>query len=315
MGKFPMSSLLFKKLLVVAAFGGLLLASSNVNAQSIVYEGFDYTIGDDIVGLNGGTGFAGSYTGVGTAGAGTGNVDVVAGLTFGTLDVAGNSLARSARSGRGVISRELDSAAIAALTGDGTIYFSALVDVNADGTTAGGDITQPANAFATLVFGSDASTDAGSSLANTANPGDAIGFGFFGAPAIAGTGIQAVTFDDGVITQGNPTGQSVVIGDNLAFIVGSIEFNSGIDDVITLYNVAETDTALGTAFATLSADLDNSTFDTISISDGQASAFDEIRFGLSLADVTPGQFAAVPEPSSMMILIGLSGLGMIRRRK
>ena len=311
-----MSSLLFKKLLVVAAFGGLLLASSNVNAQLIVYEGFEYTTGDNIVGLNGGTGFAGPYTGVGTAGAGTGNVDVVAGSTFGTLDVAGNGLARSARSGRSVISRELDPAAIAALAGDGTIYFSALVDVNADGTTAGTEITQPPNAFATLLFGSDASTDAGSGVANTVNPGDAIGFGFFGAPTIAGTGIQAVTFDDGVLTQGNPTGQSVVIGDNLAFIVGSIEFNSGgTDDVITLYNVAETDTALGTAFATLSADLDNSTFDTISISDGQASAFDEIRFGLSLADVTPGQFAAVPEPSSMMILIGLSGLGMIRRRK
>ena len=147
------------------------------------------------------------------------------------------------------------------------------------------------------------------------NPGDAIGFGFFGAPTLAGTGIQAVTFDDGTIQQGNPTGQSVVIGDNLAFIVGQIDFNPlGTDDVITLFNVAATDTALGTSFATLSADLDNASFDTISISDGQASAFDEIRFGTSLASVTPGLFA-VPEPSSMMILIGLGGLGMIRRRK
>ena len=117
-----------------------------------------------------------------------------------------------------------------------------MVDVNGDGTTAPGDVTQPLNAFATLVFGTDASTD-------------------------GGTG-----------------------------------------------NVAATDTALGTSFATLSADLDNASFDTISISDGQASAFDEIRFGTSLASVTPGLFA-VPEPSSMMILIGLGGLGMIRRRK
>ncbi len=194
-----------------------------------------------------------------------------------------------------------------------------MVDVNGDGTTAPGDVTQPLNAFATLVFGTDASTDGGTGNApagsDTDNPGDAIGFGFFGAPTLAGTGIQAVTFDDGTIQQGNPTGQSVVIGDNLAFIVGQIDFNPlGTDDVITLFNVAATDTALGTSFATLSADLDNASFDTISISDGQASAFDEIRFGTSLASVTPGLFA-VPEPSSMMILIGLGGLGMIRRRK
>ena len=68
---------------------------------------------------------------------------------------------------------------------------------------------------------------------------------------------------------------------------------------------------LPTAFSVQTLDVDQTQFDTISISDGQTSGFDEIRFGTTLADVTPG---AIPEPSSLSLL-ALASLALLRRRK
>lgn len=311
-----MSVSVLKKLFAMAAM--VFASSASLHADLIVYEGFDYTAGTNIPGQSGGTGFAGDWVGLLAGGAGTANVDAGAGFTFGTLAVNGGSLERNDRNGRGVVHRAV--APNPALTADGnTVWFSVLMDPTINTTATGG---QFGNSYATLTFGNENLTDSSIGTDNGSgtdigNSGDAFGVGFYGGPTgFADGGIQAVTFDGGVITQTDGGANSVVTGDVLSLVVGSIEYGvGGANDTLTLYNVAATDTALPTAFATVTADLDNASFDTISIADGQTSGFDEIRFGTSLEKVTPGLFTAVPEPSSMMILMGLGGLGLLRRRK
>ena len=311
-------------LLPMLATAAVMFTCASVNADLIVYEDFNYPVGADVVGQTGGMGLTGSYTGVTAGGAGTANVDAIAGLSYGTLEVNGQALARTNRAGRGTISRALDPMAAADLAASPEVWFSVLMDPTAPELFLGNS-GQNANTFATLIFGSDGLTDASTGAQNgtgtdIANGGDAFGVGFFGNTAgFDGVGIQAVGFSDGVIDQPNddtpPNGtNSIVTGDSLSFIVGQIAYDvNGGQDVLTLFDVATSGAA--TPFASLSLDLDQASFDTISIADGQTALFDEIRIGQTVGDVTPGlTFTAVPEPSALGLL-ALVGVSLATRRR
>ena len=65
-----------------------------------------------------------------------------------------------------------------------------------------------------------------------------------------------------------------------------------------------------TAIASLTADFDQTTWDTLSIRDTGTVIFDEIRFGTSYAAVT-----GVPEPTRALLLaVALASMALRRRR-
>lgn len=299
--------------LFAATFGTALLVGT-ASAELVVYEGFDYTEGTAVVGLNGGTGFGSAWSGTTAGGVGAANVEVGTGFTFAGLDVEGGSMVRTVRDGRGTVSRSISGAAVTSLTADNsTIWFSVLMDPTINTAGTGG---QFGNTYATLIFGNEELTDSSTGAqsgagTDIANSGNAFGVGFFGGPtSFADGGIQGVSFTGGVISQDDGATNSVVTGDSLSFIIGRIDWAAdGSDDTLTLYDVEDPTAPLPTAFATLTIDVDQSDFDTISIADGQTSGFDEIRFGTTLESV-----GGVPEPGSLALL-GLGGLLIARRRR
>lgn len=310
----------YSKRSILLSLAASISSIANVQAALVLYEGFDYTPGDNVVGLTGGTGFSAAWTGIGAGGDGTANVNIGTGMSFDTLQVAGGALERQNRSGRGTISRLIDTTPAtgsqAQLTADNsTIWFSVLMDPTIDTSLATGG--QFGNTYATLTFGNEGLTDSSTGGQNgegtdIANTGDAFGVGFFGGPtSFADGGIQGLSFTGGVIDQSDGASNSIVTGDSLSLIVGRIEWAAdGFNDTLTLYDITDPGAALPASFATMTMDVDQTDFDTISIADGQTSGFDEIRFGTELGDVLP----VVPEPSSFA-LVGLSALSLLRRRR
>ncbi|MGJ8655459.1 MAG: PEP-CTERM sorting domain-containing protein [Akkermansiaceae bacterium] len=287
----------------------LLLGSYYSHAALTVYEGFDYTAGTTIVGSGtAADGWDGAWTGTGTNTASA----VSPGLTFGSLSTSGGAAQRATRIGNAAISRTIDASAQSSLTADNsTIWFSVLMagtsaEVDADESIQG----FATNSYGTLIFGDTGFSGGSGASAPTLTGGTAFGVGFGDTSDNSGDynklQIQGVSYNGGTLTQGG----SFTISSETSLIVGSIDWAaSGNDDVLSLYALDDPTGIPGTAFATLTGDFDQSTFDTISIGDAQTSVFDEIRIGSTLADVVP-----VPEPSSTALL-GLGGLALILRRR
>ncbi len=296
---------IFKKShqLSVTAALTLIVGAASIAHGATVYESFDYTPGSAIVGKNGGTGFNGAWTGAGT----TSNNIVGAGLSFGNLDVTGGSNLRSDRTGRGVTSRTISTTSKDTLLAESTIWFSVLMDPSGGNGFAN-------NTYATLIFGDTAFADANASGAPVLAGGNAFGVGFVGdEPEPSSTdaslvGIQSLAYNAGTVS----TNGNIVPGDVTSLIVGRIDFDdvgSGGNDVLRLYRVTDPNLALpGSAFATITTNLDQSGFNIVSIADPQTAIFDEIRIGTTLESVT------IPEPSSLA-LVGLGALTLLRGRR
>jgi hypothetical protein len=302
---------------MVAVLGVAGMMASSADAALLVYEGFDYAAGDVYNGSSGtqqtgGTGLE-SVTGWTTSGSNPYDVWST-GLSFGTLSTTGKSVRRSSFSGDAKMHRELTVAVAEDVTSGSTVWFSLLMKdtSNYDHHTTG-----------TFFLSDGPITNAGAKGTTQKLPGDALGVTFRhaeyqgagmdvqGIASESGTTILSTGFVDGPTPHGNTT----------YLIVGRIDWATGSNDALTLYNLATTTTWDGTApdasyqFATVSADVDQSALTTLAMGEAQYTTVDEIRFGETFADVVPGlELELIPEPATMALL-GLGGLMMIRRRK
>jgi len=215
----------------------------------------------------------------------TGSASVVSpGLTYGNLATSGNTASVDNTNGR-------DTVDFSGFLDDGdTLWFSVLLNVKF-GTNEG--------------FGFALGTDNLNDNNGTTMSGSGNGFG------IRGKG----SFKAGYWENGGSNESGVGGGSSLttALVVGEMIFNadSAQDDTINIY-LPDTDLNLGSVVSSISATLDQTTFDTVGFAaKGSTSgdSVDEIRFGATYEDVSP-----IPEPGSLA-LMGLGGLMMIKRRR
>jgi hypothetical protein len=314
------------KTISTLAAGSLLAAASIAPAALVLEEQFDYATGP-LATNNGGTGFSDAWAVTGWSrnydvnslyapGVPGSTTDAGGGLTFPGLPTAGSALSRFGTAGQRAVHRTPSGASLSALTADGSsVWFSVLT-----GAPSG-------NKFGTLIFGTDQlmAQQSGAPFPNgnlNATAGQAFGITMRNDSNAGGTGspnaIAFINSDAPTVAVGTHTPAFGAGGTHhdTSLIVGKINWNAnGTADELFLFNISVVGGAApaeGTAIASLSADFDQSNFDTVSLWDTGATLYDEIRFGNTFGDVTGA--AAIPEPSGLALL-GLSGLALILRRR
>lgn len=261
---------------IFVAISLMFFAQQQASAQ-IVYEPFNYSSGL-ILGQNGGSGWAGSWTFLPSWQVGS------PGLTFGSLTTQGNLAQFSAAAG-GAENRR--SFATPFLNTGGDVWFSFLT--RPDDASFG-------NAFNGLTLLAGVGSTDGRSL-------------FVGKTSIGNSPYGMATFPSiGFV----PTDVSPIQGDTV-FLVGRIQFAAG-NDTVTLWANPTPGLANPDSTAFMKTDYDfGASVDAAYIFGGSSDwSTDEIRFGDSFASVS----LAVPEPSALALIGCASVVGrwMYRRR-
>lgn len=280
------------------------ISASTACAAPAIYEPFDYSTGA----LAGNSGATGLDTTTGWFSSGSNQQSVTsAGLTFTDLSTTGNQAERTSAPGGAHSGIALTSSAQTTLTQSGdSIYFTFLVKA---------DRYSQSNENFTFAFGTDSlDTSTGSDGGNQAAIGGAgNGFGFSIDPAGSDWNFHGYQSVGGTVSL---SGTNFNIGTSSAtfLVAGQIDWVASGNDTLSLYNITDVNaTSAPTAFATMTADFDQTQFDTISFESRQIAVIDEIRFGTEWSDVG---LSIVPEPSSFALLAGFLGLTwvMLRRR-
>lgn len=262
------------------------LVSFTAGAAETIYEPFAYTAGTDLTG-NGGIGFEGAWStsandvsnpvftikegSLSLSTPGTGGIYV--------LDVAGNSASRATDPGRAEANRAISAASQTALLVNGsTIWFSVLY-------------LNPTSNVSAFVFGTD-TFDTTETWLLSSYPDTGQGFGF---GTENGSTIKAIAFDG---TATPITVDSGVTALAPKLIAGKIVWKAnGTNDTLSLYEVTDLTTEPTTPIATVSADLNQSTFDLAALLHNvDRAVFDEIRIGTTFADVSPSMFVVDTDP-------------------
>ena len=279
-----------------------LLSVANNEAQIIAYDGFNYTGGANLTGLNGGTpvsnpGWTAAWKL--TAGSETTTTVAPSGLSYtdghgNTLVVAGNSIQDpdASKHGNG---RTVKYTSSSLFTTGTSVWMSALVKSTYTGVTASNLVIMP---FCP-------SNDPG----NT--PGDGINI------TSSNLGVT-VSSDLGGINSSTLAGTS----GSTMLIVAKLTFGGGgtSDSITTWVNpFLDTTPSTGgvTANGTSTISLFTATSTTFAVRGGSpwTGFMDEFRVGLSFNDVVP-QVAVVPEPSTFALVgFGCVGLLMVLRRR
>lgn len=272
----------------LAAGAAILGFSGSLNAQAI-YDGFDYTSGQALAAQNGGDGFSGAWASPGGAVTAT----IVSGLGFGTnLSTSGNAVqiinsGANSWGASSIVARAVSSAPGA------TYWQSYLANITDFGS--GFNMQGVGSGSGEFATGVTVSNYGSNSAAIRSGGGD----GGFGAALSSGTtyltiaqysgsGINAWVFTqagfDNWVSNGSTEGSL----STYAFSNGSRSGDASFSGTLVLGGY--------------------STGGAITV------VFDEIRFGSSLAEVTP---SAIPEPSSFAALAGVAMLGSaaMRRRR
>jgi len=305
-----------KTIVLTLAFAMVALLPGLAQGAAAVYEPFDYQPGA----LNG----KGGTTEVGLTGTwvtNSGNIQaVVPGLTWNDLAVSGNSQQRNADN-FGYSDRAIAPGALAGMLDDGdTLWFSYIARMGWDG--------QQRNYFS---IGSDGFQHSaynhwgglGHVPQWTVSPEQGMGTGsetrgnIFAVSNPPNSPMDSLGWD--VENWGSPRPDILGPQNDVALVVGKIAFGTGgADDVLEIYVPSDMDT-LGLVQSSISADLDQTQWDTISMFQKSYPGVDEIRIGATLADVMPraGADVIIPEPSTLVIwalgLLGLLARGWRRR--
>ena len=246
----------------VSASGGNDTATLNITVLS---EGNgSILINEPFVDLNGGTGLGAWALGGGNFTLGI--ADDTMDPSFAGVIEAGVYLRRGGVNNSAEVSSVIDASVD--LVTPGAIYFSVLIRANATSNSTN----------AAFILGTDALNggSAPGSMMNTTNGGNGIGLG------LNDTGLYAYVYQDGVGTES--TGSITVADANTVtetfLIVGEIIW--GNTDTLNLYNIANVNDPLPTAFATVSGNLDETLFNMLAIGDRRRASFDEIRFAYTV---------------------------------
>ncbi|MGB1129261.1 MAG: DUF6288 domain-containing protein, partial [Haloferula sp.] len=263
-------------------------APAPVSDGSVVYEGFNYSGGAKLD-RNGGEGFESAWTTARSTSNGSFFEVYSSGLNFtdsssNALPVVGKSTNRNDGDGRAKADRILSDAARAELLADGsTMWFSVLHKRTTDNEHCG------------FVFGSGTfDISNGWELVDYAAGHEGFGFGSSGDQSI-----RAVGYDN---LSGLHESTTSVNASSTRLIVGKIVWKAnGTNDVLRLYNVTNLNTVPTNPIATINLDLNQTSFDRISLLSNKASArYDEIRLGSSFASVM-GESSGLSETSITMI--------------
>jgi hypothetical protein len=273
---------------------GVILACSPTAARAdlIAYEGFNYPVGTNLNGQNGGSGFAGAWAPGGFNASIFNHLTIGAGsLAFDNLLTSGNHASAGATTAIAGLTRPLAQSLGAPGT---TAYLSFLL--RPEGVLGQGVF----NGF----FGVTLETQGGSEPQL-----------FIGKPG--GGDLNSYVLENrGGVGQVS-SGAAAVVGDTVLLVVRA-DFTAG-NDRITLY-VNPTPGGPEPTSGTVKADANFGTITGLTLYSSGAFSIDELRVGTTFADVTPvpaiGPGAAVPEPASLSLLgLGLGGAAGWRWRK
>ena len=272
-----------KLVMFLALLGVIVAFSGSLQAKEMVYEPFDYDIG----GLNGqgGTsdfGFDGMWTANDIAKV------VEDSLTFGTLPTTGGSIDTDQIPYNRFGGARMISAAALADTGlldDGaTLWFSlelgyGTVENGVNHSNAQLAFALANNSFSTGSYDYWIQDDG-------AQPGSGVGVilgrlnidGSNGNGKTVATQFRNLALGDGKAgyVLGDFSGTTYGTGEH-GLIIGKIVWGAG-EDTIEIYQ-PDTSMNLGDPISTLTVDVDQSTFDTITFCKGDRVVFDEVRFG------------------------------------
>lgn len=290
-----------------------LLFASTSRGSLLIYEGFNYTAGSalgaitpnaDTVGLDQST----AYAGVGVS-----NYTVQASsLTFGSLQTMGGSVAFP--TGTSVASGKLSLAS----SYTGTLWSSYLVTLSTQstGTSSDGALMRISDSTGNTGERFNSFADSRSSSTNVAIGYDNVSLATGNSLVLSTTYILISKFTNvGVGLTTTTTGQSSIWALTEAQF-GNFISGGGTEAYLNAATIGGT--ATGVSARGSDANVTSGTYSLATgnfaalVSVGDIGAFDELRFGTTLADVTP-----IPEPAALGIIAGAAVLAgaLLRRRR
>lgn len=290
-----------------------LLFGSTSRGSLLIYEGFNYTAGSTLSTITPNSSTIGFDQSTAYAGTGVANYTVQASsLTFGSLQTTGGSVAFP--TGTSVASGKLSLAS----SYTGTLWSSYLVtlSVQGGGTTLDG----------ALMRISDSTGNAGerfNSFADSRNSSTNVAIGYDNVSNTTGNSLVLSTTyiliskftNAGTGLTTTTTGQSSIWALTEAQF-GNFILGGGTEAYLNAATISGT--ATGVSARGSDANVTSGTYSLATgnfaalVSVNDVGAFDELRFGTTLADVTP-----IPEPAALGIITGASVLlagSLLRRR-
>lgn len=273
----------------------VLVTVPSARAQLVGYDGFDYSTGSGLNGLNGGLGW--SATPAGAWFTASSSFSIAAGSLIppapaSSLAMTGNRLALAPSAPFTTASRTFGSD-LRTLSGTSDVWISFVITRTASATTG---------SFGGLVIG------------NEAGSGSASGRLFIGDSGAASPAADSWSLEragGGVLANSN----YLISNTPTALLVARIQFQPGPDNVQLYVNrppgggtPISNDAFLGS----LDINPSNGSVTDFGVWYGGDGGYqiDEIRIGLTYADVTP-----VPEPGLLIITLGVAVVGMCQVRR
>lgn len=291
---------------------GLLFASTS-RGSLLIYEGFDYTAGSTLNAITPNASTIGFDQSTAYAGTNVGNYTVQSGsLTFGSLQTTGGSVAFP--TGTSVASGKLSLAS----SYTGTLWSSYLVTLSTRSTslTTDGALMRISDSTGNAGERFNSFADSRSGSTNVAVGYDATSTSTGNPLTLSTTYIIIAKFTNvGTGLTTTTTGQSSIWALTEAQF-GNFILGGGTEAYLNSATV--TGTATGVTARGSDANVTSGTYSLTTgnfaalVAVNDVGAFDELRFGTTLVDVTP-----IPEPAALGVIAGASVLAgsLLRRRR